>query len=455
MTYKNSHIHFIGIGGIGMSALAYIARKRGYTVTGCDASIDAPMLDELRTLSCTIDHHHDPSHVQSCDMVVYSTAINKSHPEIAAAIARGIPLLHRSDMLRLLMQGQQCIAITGAHGKTTTTAMVAHILLEADLDPSFVVGGITKNTGRNAHAGSSSWFVTEADESDRSFLNLAATIGVITNVDREHLDTYKDLADIQSACAQFMAQTSATEQVILCHDDPHSAMLIEQFDYKPTTYGVHPQAHVRALDINLHDTYSTFTCALENQTFAVTLHAPGTYNILNALAAIAVAQKVGIAHSIIQQALATFAGVNRRFDLKGKFQDAFVYDDYGHHPTEITNILRVARARAPKKLHVAFQPQRYSRTHALWDDFVTTLAQSPSDHLFLVDIYAAGEQEIEHIDSKRLVQEIAAVNPQLTIEYVESFDALRNRMQHIAATDDVILTLGAGKLHIFAEELVK
>jgi UDP-N-acetylmuramate--alanine ligase len=457
MYKKKAHIHFVGIGGIGMSGIAKILKQQGYHISGCDLDLEQKSSKDLLALGCVIHQgNNTPAcHDDSIDILVYSSAIHNDNPEITAAIQRGIPTIPRALMLAELMRMKYSIAIAGAHGKTTTTSMVSHILFEAHFDPTVIVGGHLHSISTNAHFGQGDFLVAEADESDRSLTKLHPTIAVVTNIDREHLDVYKDLDDIKNTFKQFLSNVPFYGKAILCLEDPNIRSILPLSYPKTFTYGLSNQADLYAQDVKLEDTYSECTVWLKNNYLGkITIPMPGKHNVLNTLAAVAIALELGIPFTMIAHAIATFKGVDRRFTLKGTFKGAEMFDDYGHHPEEIRNTLLVARKRAHGKLIVVFQPHRYSRTKHLWNDFLNVLATPAIDKLFITDIYPASEEPIPDVTSTKLIAELHKQNP--NVEYFpleKDFATICNKLESIAKKGDLILFLGAGKMYKIADIL--
>ena len=456
MFSKNTHFHFIGIAGIGMSGIAKILRLQGYQVSGCDAAASgSTLLASLEKIGCTIHHGHNPDHLQNIDVLVYSSAISKQNEEYKAAVEKNIPLVHRGHILAELMRSKDSIAVSGTHGKTTTTSLVSHILIQAHVDPTIIVGGIVKNMQSNAHLGNSNWLIAEADESDRSLLLLDRTIAVITNVDTDHLDTYNDLEDIKQTFKQFLARLPFYGTAILCADDANTLSLLPLSHTKVITYGLDRDANIRGSIISLDAQTSRFEVYKNKKLLgSIDLSIPGEHNILNALAAITVSLELDISFEIIQQALASFAGVDRRFEFKGTIEGIEVFDDYGHHPLEVSKTLITARNRAKKKLHVVFQPHRFTRTQKLWDAFVETLATRDVDTLYIPDIYPASEQPLDGITSENLISAIKKINPSCEAYYFDSFQAITKHIHKTAQQDDLVITVGAGDVYQVGEQLL-
>lgn len=455
MYNSKAHIHFVGIGGIGMSGIAQILQTQGYTISGCDADFDQQSIKDLKAAGCTIFHGNNNPTCQNSnpDILVYSSAIRAHNPEIVAAQARGIPTIPRAMMLAELMRTKFSIAIAGAHGKTTTTSLISHILIEAQMDPTVVIGGHLKNIEANARLGRGDFLVAEADESDRSLQNLFATLAVVTNIDLEHLETYKDLDDIKETFKRFLNNIPFYGKAFVCIDDANVRSIIPTLPHiKMIKYGLDENADIYATDIALNPTDSVFTFHTKEHGIlgTVTSKMLGRHNVLNTLAAIAVALDLGISFEVIAQAIASFKGIERRFCYKGMYQGAEIFDDYGHHPIEIYNTLLVAKKRAKNKLIVVFQPHRYTRTDKLWNQFVQILKDSPIDHLIMTDIFPASEMPILNVTSQNLVKAIQEQNPKFSITYAPyegTFDSIKQSLSPLAHEDDLILLLGAGKVN--------
>jgi len=461
-TTKKSHIHFMGIGGIGMSGIATILRYQGYQISGCDLDIEQKSVKDLIQLGCTIYQGNNTRncHDTSIDVLVYSSALKPDNPEITAARNKGIPTISRATMLAELMRSKYSIAISGAHGKTTTTSMISHILIEAQRDPTVIIGGHLKNISTNARLGKGDFLVAEADESDKSFLRLYPSLAVVTNIDFEHVDVYDNLEDVKTTFIQFLNNLPFYGKVFICSDDIHAMSLLPLSHVRTITYGTTEQADIRAQDIVLGANYAL--CSLwkkntQEPLGSLYLTMPGKHNILNATAAVAVALDLDIPFSTITTALANFKGIDRRFTFKGTYKQAEIFDDYGHHPTEIYHTLLIARQRSQGKLIVAFQPHRYSRTQGLWNEFIKVFSQGNIDHLIITDIYAASEIPLDSITSKRFVHELQQHNPHLSISYApyeEQFTAIRSHLDAILQPHDLLLLLGAGKINKLTETLL-
>jgi UDP-N-acetylmuramate--alanine ligase len=457
MYRKKAHIHFVGIGGIGMSGIATILRQQGYTISGCDLDITQKSAQLLQDLGCTLHQgNNTPAcHDPSIEILVYSSAIRAHNEEILAAQERGIPTISRALMLAELMRTKFSIAIAGAHGKTTTTSLISHILIEASLNPTVIIGGHLKNISSNARFGEGEFLVAEADESDRSLLHLHATLAIITNIDLEHLDVYKDIDDIKQTFLQFLNNLPFYGKAILCIDDQHIQSLLPLSHLKIIKYGIDNPADIMARDISLAPDHSRFTLMQHDTVIGdITINLPGRHNVLNALAAIALALDLNIPLEIIQHALAGFKGIDRRFSYHGTYRGAEIFDDYGHHPTEIQVTLLVARNRSRGRVVVVFQPHRYTRTKALWDQFIEIFLASPIDHLIITDIYAASEDAMPGITSIAFVEALKERNPSFQLTYVPyeyDFTQIRSCLDQCIVNDDLVLLLGAGRINQLAQ----
>ncbi len=461
MYNSKEHIHFVGIGGIGMSGIAQILRNQGYTISGCDADMEQQSIKDLKACGCSIFEGNNSAscHEAKPDILVYSSAIRAHNPEIVAAQARGIPTIPRALMLAELMRTKFSIAIAGAHGKTTTTSLISHILIEAKLDPTVVVGGHLKNIDANARLGNGDFLVAEADESDRSLLNLHTTLAVVTNIDLEHLETYKDLDDIKETFKRFLNHIPFYGKAFVCIDDENVRSILPSLPHiRMVKYGLESNADIYANNVDLQATYSTFDLYGKDgiPLGSMKSNILGRHNVLNTLAATAVALDLGIPFETIASAVSTFKGIERRFCYKGLFQGAEIFDDYGHHPKEIYNTLLVAKKRAKKKLIVVFQPHRYTRTDKLWHDFIKTFKEADIDHLIVTDIFPASEAPIMNVNSQNLVNAIQETNPAYSISYAPyeaDFTAIKEQLRPIACEDDLVLLLGAGKVNKMVDYL--
>ncbi len=447
MFAKIQRIHFVGIGGIGMSGIAEVLLNLGYKVSGSDLKSSA-ITQRLASLGATVFEGHRAENVTGAEVVVASSAISPENAEIAQARELHIPVIQRAEMLAELMRLKYGIAIAGMHGKTTTTSMVAAVLASGGLDPTVVVGGRVDAMGSNARLGKSQYLVAEADESDRSFLKLSPILSVVTNIDREHMDCYRNMGDVKRTFLDFMDRVPFYGMVVVCNDDPVLRRLLPQVRRRTLTYGTRRQSdfHIR-LGENAPaegSPVSLFRVSYGKQELGdFRLHVPGLHNVLNATAAIAVGVGLDIQIEQIRSALENFRGVDRRFQLRGKAAGVSVIDDYGHHPTEIRATLAAARQCGFRRIHVVFQPHRYTRTRDLMDDFATAFKEA--DTLLILDIYAASEAPIEGITGETLARRIVETGER-PARYVASFAEAAEAIAEGAREGDMVLTLGAGNV---------
>ena len=407
--YKKTHIHFIGIGGIGMSGIAKILSQQGYHISGCDNDCSQKSVLDLKALGCAVyeGNNHALCDDESIELIVYSSDVKLHHPELLKAAQKNIPCISRGVMLAELTRTKYTIAVAGSHGKTTTTSLISHIFLHAQMNPTVIIGGHLQSISSNATHGEGDFLITETDESDRSLLHLYPTMAILTNIDREHLNTYENIHDLTTTFYQFLKKIPFYGKAFLCVDDPHIQALLPLTTTPTATYGSSCKAEWYFKDPELKADHSTYTLMHKNTVIgSVVIRMPGIHNVLNSVAAIAASLESGISFTTAAEALATFSGVERRFTFKGTFQGAEIFDDYGHHPTEIACTVAVARKRAQNKLIMIFQPHRYTRTQALFSQFVPAL--SLADEVLLMDIYPAGESPIEGVSTLSLIQAIQA-----------------------------------------------
>ena len=441
MFAKTQRVHFIGIGGIGMSGIAEILLTLGYAVSGSDLKRSS-ITDRLESLGATIFQGHAAGNVVGSGVVVTSSAVNEQNPEVAEARLRKIPVIQRAEMLAELMRLKYGIAVAGMHGKTTTTSMIATVLAAGGLDPTVVVGGRVDALGSNARLGKSQYLVAEADESDRSFLKLSPILSVVTNLDREHMDCYHDMADVENAFVEFMDRVPFYGACIACADNAQLAGILPRVKRRVFTYGMSSAAdYVLRMLPPAEDVRSRFEVAAGGVVLGpFSLQVPGKHNVLNATAAVAIASQLEVSSEHIAEALRGFRGVDRRFQLKGSVRGVAVVDDYGHHPTEIRATLAAARESGYRHVHVIFQPHRYTRTRDLMQEFATAFADA--DTAQILDIYAASEEPIPGVDAKALVKAVGRKE----VQYAGSFEEAVSRAVGNAAEGDVIMTLGAGSV---------
>jgi UDP-N-acetylmuramate--alanine ligase len=452
VSFRNfQRIHLVGIGGSGMSGIAEVLLSIGYGVSGSDLK-SSSVVERLRKLGATVHEGHRSENVHGAHVVVVSSAVPAANPEVIEAHRLKIPVIPRAEMLAELMRLKLGIAVAGAHGKTTTTSIIAAVLGAAGLDPTFVVGGRVNHAGSNARVGQSEYMVVEADESDRSFLLLAPVVAVVTTIDREHLDHYKSLDEIQDVFLQFVNRVPFYGSVVLCLDEPNVQAILSRVRRPVITYGTSSQADLRITDVQLQGLSSEFRMNYHGEDLGLfRLPAPpGIHNVRNAAAAAAVALALNVPADLIRSGLDHFSGVGRRFEIKGCYNGVALIDDYGHHPAEIRATLEAARGCGYKRLLVLFQPHRYSRTQQLWDDFCHSF--NHADVLVLTDIYAAGETPIEGINSERLVAAISYAGHK-SVVYSSTLQGGIEFMLQEARPGDAVLTIGAGSVGRVTDEL--
>ncbi|MHB8622835.1 MAG: UDP-N-acetylmuramate--L-alanine ligase [Sulfuricaulis sp.] len=457
MRDRVNRVHFVGIGGAGMCGIAEVLHNLQFAISGSDLR-ESSNTTRLISLGVKVAIGHDSVLVKGVDVVVVSSAVDEANAEVRAARTAKIPVIPRAEMLGELMRLQRGIAIAGTHGKTTTTSLVASLLAEGGLDPTFVIGGRLNSAGTHARLGYGQYLVAEADESDASFLHLAPFIAVVTNIDADHMATYGgDFSRLKQAFVDFLQQLPFYGLAVLCLDDPVVREIIPQVHKPILTYGTEPDADLRAVNIRQEGTQMHFTAELRGHKnwLTVSLNQPGRHNVLNSLAAIAIAHELGVNETAIKQALAGFAGIGRRFQINGHItcdgSDVILVDDYAHHPREIAATVAAVRASWPeRRLVVVFQPHRYTRTHDLLDDFSAVLADM--DVLIITEIYSAGEPPISGADGRALCRAIRArgkVNP----IFVEDVNTLPLALQDVLHGNDVLLTIGAGSIGNVATSL--
>jgi len=460
MKHKVKHIHFVGIGGAGMSGIAEVLVNQGFTISGSDLGENAATR-RLQAMGARVVTGHEADNIAGADAVVVSTAVKSDNPEVAAARAAQVPVVPRAQMLAELMRLKQGIAVAGTHGKTTTTSLIASILAEGGVDPTFVIGGRLNAAGANARLGSGEFLVAEADESDASFLFLSPVISVVTNIDADHMETYgHDFARLKHAFVDFLHRLPFYGVAVLCADDPHVREIMPLVSKQIVRYGLDPSAAVRAENIEAAAGQMRFTAVRQNGTISrlpITLNLPGLHNVLNALAAIAVATEVGVDDAAIVKALAEFKGVGRRFQRYGEIALASgghytLVDDYGHHPVEMAATIAAARGAFPgRRLVLAFQPHRFTRTRDCFEDFVKVL--SSVDALLLTEVYAAGEAPIVAADGRALARAIRVAGKVEPV-FVETVVDLPPAINSVVQDGDVVITMGAGSVGGVAARLV-
>ena len=451
-------IYFVGIGGAGMSGIAEVLFNQGYKISGSDIA-ESKTTTRLQKLGINIFIGHKAKQIEGMDVVVVSSAIDESNPEIKAAIKLRVPIIRRAEMLAELMRYRHAIVIAGTHGKTTTTSMVASVLAQGNLDPTFVIGGLLNSAGTNAKLGASHFMVAEADESDASFLHLQPMVAVITNIDDDHMQTYdSDFEKLKQTFLDFLHNLPFYGLAVLCVDDPVIQEILPRISRPVLTYGLSPQADFRVQEVSHQNQKSSFTVSRPDKTdISLTLNMPGIHNVLNATAAIAIATDEGLKDEDITQGLESFQGVGRRFEMHGDLTfsrgKAMLVDDYGHHPTEVAANIQAVRTGWPgKRLVMIYQPHRYSRTQDLYEDFVDVL--SGVDMLLLLDVYPAGEKAIKGADSKSLCRSIRQ-RGQLDPVFVKKHQDIPNLLEELLEDGDLLLTQGAGSVGLISTRLAQ
>ncbi|MCX7797871.1 MAG: UDP-N-acetylmuramate--L-alanine ligase [Melioribacter sp.] len=452
MTKTIKKIHFVGIGGIGMSGIAEILLSQGFIITGSDLQ-KTEITDRLESLGIKIYEGHSPEYIKDADLVVYSSAVTLDNPEVKAAIEKKVPVIKRSEMLAECMRMKYGIAIAGTHGKTTTTSMVGLVLTEAGLDPTIIVGGrLYSLGGTNARLGKGDFIVVEADEFDRTFLKLSPVIAAITTLEREHLDTYKDLDDLKSAFTEFANKVPFFGFIVLCLDEPALQDIIPFINKKIFTYGLSPQADVRAINVAHNRNSSEFTVMYKGEELGqIKLNIPGIHNVKNSLVAITIAREMGVEFNIIKKSLESFTGVSRRFEIKYD-KEIMVIDDYAHHPTEIDVTLDGIRRGWNRRLVVVFQPHLYSRTRDFYSDFGRSFLNS--DIFICTDVYPAREKPIEGITGE-LIANAAKNYGHKNVYYEPDKTKIPDLLKSIYKMDDIIITMGAGDIWKYGEKFIE
>ena len=452
MFFKHQRFHFTGIGGIGMSGIAEVLLNLGYTISGSDLRL-GPLTERLAAMGARISEGHHAENVAGAQALVASSAVRADNPEVAEARRLGIPVIPRGELLAELMRLKFGVAVAGSHGKTTTTSMIAALLSHAGLDPTVVVGGrIGAMGGSNARVGRSDFLVVESDESDGSFLKLAPIVAVVTNIDREHLDHYASIEEIRAAFSDFANKVPFYGAAILCLDDENVRRILPALTRRIVTYGVSAQADLQVSDCTSGHFSSDFSLRFRGQDLGrFRLNVPGFHNVLNSAAAVAVALELEVQPEMAREALAAYAGVDRRFQVRGVARGVTVVDDYGHHPTEIRATLAAARDCRFRRIHVLFQPHRYTRTQALMDDFAQAFHQA--DSVLVLDIYAASEPPIEGVTGAALTERIRSFGHR-SVEFVGSIERGVQAVVRAAEDGDLVLTQGAGTVSQAGERIL-
>ncbi len=454
MFSKIQRIHFVGIGGIGMSGIAEILLDQGFRVSGSDLQ-RSDVTNHLEKLGATIFEGHSAANIEGAEAVVYSSAVKiAENPETAEALRRKIPVIRRAEMLAEVTRLKYCVAIAGTHGKTTTTSMCGLMLMKGGIDPTVIVGGkLSGLGGTNARLGRGEWTVVEADEYDRSFLQLLPTIALITNVEAEHLDIYADFDDIKRTFAQFANKTPFYGLVVVCLDNAGAMEVLPNINKNVRTYGLSPQCNVRAVDIVHNERVSEFSLLYNGENLGrIALHIPGLHNVRNALGAITVALELGVSVEDIRSALDGFSGVYRRFEIKGEKQGIMLIDDYAHHPSEVSATLQAARNGWKRRVICVFQPHTYTRTRDFCTDFGKSFTDA--DHLIITDVYPAREVPIDGI-SGQIIADAAAKFGHRNVQYVPDKKDIPNLLKSMTKEGDIVMTLGAGDIWKFGNEFLQ
>jgi UDP-N-acetylmuramate--alanine ligase len=449
---KIKNIHFVGIGGIGMSGIAEVLLNMGYGVTGSDIR-STETVERLKRLGTHFALGHRIENVSSADVVVISSAIKEDNPEVIAAKSRNVPVIRRAEMLSELMRLKYGIAVAGSHGKTTTTSMISTVLAHGGFDPTVVVGGRVKSLGTNARLGNGKFMVVEADESDGSFLMLSPVIAVVTNIDEEHLDHYRSIDRLEHAFSEFLNKVPFYGLAVICLDSERARSIIPRFKKRVVTYGFSDESEFRAEDINVSGFHTDFKVLYKNSLLgSVGLSVPGRHNAQNALASFAVGMELGMSFEDVKEGLHEFKGIDRRIQLKGEINGVRIIDDYAHHPEEIRATLSTLKESFSSRIISVFQPHRFTRTSILFDEFVRVLRDV--DMLFLLDIYPAGEKPIDGVSSERLARAIKDSGNK-NVSYIENADGVVDNLASVVRPGDVVVTIGAGNVWMIGEQLLE
>ncbi|MCK4357893.1 MAG: UDP-N-acetylmuramate--L-alanine ligase [Candidatus Cloacimonetes bacterium] len=451
MLGKTKRVHFVGIGGIGMSGIAELLLNYGYKITGSDL-MKTSVTEKLERMGAKIFYCHKSKHITDAEVVVKSSAIKDDNVEIKTALIKNIPVIRRAEMLSELMRMKYGISIAGTHGKTTTTSMVGMILSEADLQPTLIIGGVVKNFNSNAVLGKSKYIVVEADEFDRSFLKLTPIIAGITNIEEEHVDCYPTIGELENAFLQYANSVPFFGLIVACLDDTKIREIIPRFEKRLCTYGLNAKANVRAINIKFKNFTSQYDLIYDNKKLGVIdIQLPGIHNVQNSLLAATIALELEIPFINIRNGLEKFSGVYRRFERKGFINDILVYDDYAHHPTEIRATLTGIKDGSVRRVITIFQPHLYSRTKMFYKEFAKSLTLS--DLLIITDVYPAREKPITGVSGK-LIADIAVQNGYKNVIYIEDKDDVPNKLLELAKSGDFVITMGAGDIYKIGEKFV-
>ena len=445
-------LHFVGIGGIGMSGIAELLLNQGFNITGSDIN-DSKVIENLKVKGAEIFKGHSANNLSDADVLVYSSAVKEDNPEIVAALEKNIPIIRRAEMLgELIALKETSIGVAGTHGKTSTSSMVGAMLSQAKLDPTLVVGGLVRNINTNSLLGEGDIIVVEADEFDRSFLSLQPTIGIITNIELEHIDCYEDLYDLQNAFTQFANASPFYGAIIIGNQSPAAAEIIPNIKRPVITFGLNKKSHFYASDIVHNKSETTFTVFYKQKNLGVIhLQVPGEHNVLNALASVALGIEMNIPFHDIAAGLESYKGVRRRFDIKGEANGVMVVDDYAHHPTEVRVTLNSARNGWNRRIIGVFQPHLYSRTKAFYQEFAIALMEA--DILVITDVFPARENPIDGINGK-MVADFAKESGHKNIYYIENLENLEKKLDNLCQPNDMVITIGAGNIWRYAESYI-
>ena len=452
MQREYEKLYFVGIGGVGMSAIAYVVNRLGYKVAGSDAK-QSSLTEMLKKEGITINIGHAHGQIGDCDAIVVSTAIKENNPEVVEAKERNIKILHRSDILALLINNRRGIAIAGAHGKTTTTAMLSWTALQSGVDPTVLIGGEVGALGGNAHVGKSDYIIAEADESDGSFVKFFPYIGIITNIENDHMDFYHTMEGMIKAFEQFIGQLHHDGAAILCFDDELLRVLATKVKCRYISYAIDHDADYMAKNINYGATVTEYDLYYQGKFIQqIILPVPGRHNVLNSLAVIAAGNLIGVTYEESKATLQLFSGAKRRYELKGKVDDITIVDDYAHHPSEIKTTLAAAMQIKTGRLICLFQPHRYTRTSLLKEDFGKSFADC--DELILTEVYSAGEDPLPGVDGRTIYDEVIKTGKK-EVEYIKASDDILNHLLNNAKKGDTIMTVGAGDIYLVGEKFLE
>lgn len=452
MFRKVNKVHFVGIGGIGMSGIAELLLNLGFNVSGSDLN-DSEIIQKLKSKGAQVFNEHSINNINNSEVVVYSSAVPNDNIELMAAVEKNIPIIKRAEMLgELVALKQTSIAISGTHGKTSTSSMIGSLLSAGKLDPTLIVGGLVQNLDTNSKLGSGDLIVVEADEYDKSFLQIKPTIAIITNIEKEHMDCYNDLDDLLSSFAQFANSVPFYGALIACIDSPEVQNILPLVKRPIITYGLSAQAEISAKNINFNQEQTNFSLYRNNKKLSeISLNVPGKHNVLNSLAAIAIGFEMGLSIEHIIKGLKSYGGVRRRFEIKGIANNIMVVDDYAHHPTEVTATLQAAREGWDRRIIAVFQPHLFSRTKDFHKEFAAAFMES--DILIITDIYPAREVPIKGVDGKLVYNSVKSIGHK-NVHYVPKLEDLKQHLNNLVKTNDMVITIGAGTIWRYGQEYI-